>query len=173
MGLLWYVLRHLIHVGEQEDADASPDKIYQPLNGALMHFHQHSPYLCEAFHLMTTSSPPRPSSTDWGSILYLRLWRRLVAEGIPPFKILPFCFTDGFSCRLDNRLPDPFIPDPSDGYWTAGLTRAEGGGLDRRLGNVFAVHLHNRWEKKFPPDGWVDRLLLRRYEEKLAEDLGW
>lgn len=122
---------------------------------------------------MTTSSPPRPSSTDWGSTLYLRLWRRLVAEGIPPFKILPFCFTDGFSCRLDNRLPDPFIPDPSDGQWTAGLTRAEGGGLDRRLGNVFAVHLHNRWEKIFPPGGWVDRLLLRRYEEKLAQDLGW
>jgi hypothetical protein len=49
----------------------------------------------------------------------------------------------------------------------------EDGGLDRRLGNVFAVHLHNRWEKSFPPDGWVDRLLLRRYEEKLAGDLGW
>ncbi|KAI9507906.1 glycosyltransferase family 32 protein [Russula earlei] len=149
------------------------DKIYQPLNGALMHFRQHSPYLCEAFHLMTTSSPPRPSSTDWGSVLYHRLWRRLVAGGVPPFKILPFCFSDGLVCRLDNRLPDPFDPDPSDGHWTGGLTRADGGGLDRKLGKVFAVHLHNRWEKNFPPGGWVDRLLLRRYEKKLAEGVGW
>ncbi|KAI0000475.1 glycosyltransferase family 32 protein [Russula vinacea] len=149
------------------------DKIYQALNGALMHFHQHSPYLCEAFHLMTTSTPPRSSSSDWGSILYLRLWRRLVAEGIPPFKILPFCFSDGHACRLDNRLPDPFESDPSDGHWTGGLTRADGGGLDRKLSKVFAVHLHNRWEKSFPTGGWVDRLLLRRYEKKLAEDGGW
>ena len=137
-----------------------------------MHFHQHSPYLCEAFHLMTTSTAPRPSSSDWGSILYLRLWRRLVAEGIPPFKILPFCFSDGHACRLDNRLPDPFEPDPSDGHWTKGLTRADGGGLDDKLGKVFAVHLHNRWDKNFPPDGWVDRLLLRRYEKKLIEEGG-
>ncbi len=150
-----------------------PDKIYQPLNGALMHFHQRSPYLCEAFHLMTTSTPPRPSSSDWGSILYLRLWRRLVAEGIPPFKILPFCFSDGHACRLDNRLPDPFEPDPSNGHWTGGLTRAEGGGLDRKLSNVFAVHLHNRWDKNFPPGGWVERLLLRRHETKLAEEGDW
>jgi len=149
------------------------DKIYQSLNGALMHFHQHSPYLCEAFHLMTTSTLPRPSSSDWGSILYLRLWRRLVAEGIPPFKILPFCFSDGHACRLDNRLPDPFKPDPSNGHWTGGLTRAEDGGLDHKLGNVFAVHLHNQWDKNFPPGGWVDRLLLRRYENKLAEAGDW
>jgi len=145
------------------------DKIYLSFNGALMHFHQHSPYLCEAFHLMATSTPPRPSSFDWGAILYLRLWRRLVAEGIPPFKVLPFCFTDGTSCRLDNRLPDPFEPDPSDGHWTAGLTRVDGGGLDLKLRNVFAVHLHNRWEKSFPPGGWVDRLLLQRHEKELAE----
>jgi hypothetical protein len=134
-----------------------------------MHFHQHSPYLCEAFHLMATSTPPRPSSTDWGSILYLRLWRRLVAEAIPPFKILPYCFSDGRACRLDNRLPDPFEPDPNDGHWTNGLTRVEGGGLDSKLAKVFAVHLHNQWEKSFPPGGWVQRLLLHRYEEKLAE----
>ncbi|KAH8995648.1 hypothetical protein EDB92DRAFT_2084485 [Lactarius akahatsu] len=145
------------------------DKIYLALNGALMHFHQHSPYLCEALHLMATSTKPRPSSTDWGSILYLRLWRRLVAEGIPPFKILPFCFSDARACRLDNRLPDPFEPDPSDGHWTNGLTRAEDGGLDRKLAKVFAVHLHNQWEKSFPPGGWVERLLLHRYEKKLAK----
>lgn len=162
-GMLPPVLR------KKRDADGSPDKSYLALNGALMHFHQRSPYLCEAFHLMATSTRPRPSSTDWGSILYLRLWRRLVAEGIPPFKILPFCFSDGRACRLDNRLPDPFEPDPSDGQWTNGLTRVEGGGLDSKLMKVFAVHLHNQWEKSFPPGGWVQRLLLHRYEEKLAE----
>ncbi|KAA1472531.1 glycosyltransferase family 32 protein [Dentipellis sp. KUC8613] len=144
------------------------DKIYQPLNGALMHFHQHSPYLCEAFHIMATSPRPRASSTDWGALLYLKLWRRLVAESVPPFKILPFCFSDARSCRLDNRLPDPFVPDPSDKHWTGGLTREADGGLDQKLRKVFAVHLHNQWEKDFPEDGWVRRLLLGRYEGKLS-----
>ncbi|TFY73267.1 hypothetical protein EWM64_g10746 [Hericium alpestre] len=148
------------------------DKIYQPLNGALMRFHQHSPYLCEAFHIMATSPPPRASSTDWGALLYLKLWRRLVAEGIPPFKILPFCFSDARSCRLDNRLPDPFVPDPKDRRWTLGLTRDEGGGLDKRLQKIFAVHLHNQWEKDFPQDGWVRRLLLQRYQDKLSSNNG-
>ncbi|KAI0066197.1 glycosyltransferase family 32 protein [Artomyces pyxidatus] len=145
------------------------DKIYQAFNGALMHFRRHSPYLCEAFHLMVTSTPPRASSTDWGAILYLRLWRRLVAEGVPPFKILPFCFSDGRACRLDNRLPDPFDPDPRDRHWTGGLTREENGGLDQKLGKVFGVHLHNQWDKQFPAGGWVERLLLKRYDRKLAE----
>jgi len=31
------------------------------------------------------------------------------------------------------------------------------------------VHLHNQWEKAFPKGGWVERLLLARYEEKLKE----
>ena len=133
-----------------------------------MHFNQHSPYLCEAFHIMVTSSPPRPGSTDWGSLLYYKLWRRLVASAIPPFKVLPFCFSDGRSCRLDNRLPDPFAPDNRRGKWTMGLGLEEGGGLDSVLGKVFAVHLHNQWEKQFPPGGWVERLLLSRYDLKLA-----
>ena len=133
-----------------------------------MNFHQHSPYLCEAFHVMTTSSPPRQGSTDWGATLYLKLWRRLVSSSIPPFKILPWCFTDGRSCRLDNRLPDPFIADPSNGYWTFGLGREEAGGLDDVLGKVFSVHLHNQWSKPFPDGSWVERLLLRRYDEKLG-----
>jgi len=151
------------------------DKIYQPLNGALMHFQKHSPYLCEAFHVMATSAPPRADSTDWGALLYLKLWRRLLGGHIPPFKILPFCFSDARSCRLDNRLPDPFVGD--DGkearWWRSkrnGLQ--EGGELDNALGSVFAVHLHNQWEKTFPKGGWVDRLLLNRYEEKLAEREG-
>ncbi|KAH7887059.1 glycosyltransferase family 32 protein [Phlebopus sp. FC_14] len=145
------------------------DKVYQALNGALMHFRQHSPYLCEAFHLMATSTPPRSPSTDWGAILYLRLWRRLLAESIPPFKILPFCFSDPLACRLDNSVPDPFKPDRADGQWAGGHGLEEGGGLDRALQQIFAVHLHNRWDKEFPKGGWVDRLLLTRYEERLRE----
>ena len=143
------------------------DKPYLPLNGALMRFRQHSPYLCEAFHIMASSPPPRKDSTDWGSVLYLKLFRRLLAASIPPFKILPFCFSDARSCRLDNRLPDPFTPDPRGGTWTMGMGVEEGGGLDAVLAKVFGVHLHNQWEKSFPAGGWVDRLLLRRYEEKL------
>ena len=113
---------------------------------------------------MHTSEPPRPGSTDWGSILYYRLWRRLVAGGVPPFKILPFCFTDGRSCRLDNRLPDPFTPDNGQ---TMSFHTKEGGSLDQALQRVFSVHLHNQWEKAYPKGGWVDRLLLRRYQKRL------
>ena len=145
-------------------------KPYQALNGALMHFKRHSPYLCEAFHLMATSTPPRPSSTDWGAILYLRLWRRLLAESIPPFKILPFCFSDPLACRLDNSVPDPFKPDRADGQWADGYGLEEGGGLDLALQKIFAVHLHNRWDKPFPRGGWVERLLLRRYDEALVQE---
>jgi len=141
------------------------DKKYQPLNGALMHFRKHSPYLCEAFHIMARSHAPRSGTTDWGSSLYLKLWRRVVATGITPFKVLPFCFSDGRSCRLDNRLPDPFKADPST--WAGGRSLDDGAELDQALGKVFAVHLHNQWEKRFPKDGWVDRLLLRRYENRL------
>lgn len=146
-----------------------PGKTYQALNGALMHFKQHSPYLCEAFHLMATSTPPRSPSTDWGAILYLRLWRRLLAASIPPFKILPSCFSDPLACRLDNSVPDPFTPDRADGQWADGYGLEEGGGLDLALHKIFAVHLHNRWDKPFPRGGWVERLLLRRHDEKLVE----
>lgn len=52
-----------------------------------MRFHIHSPYLCEAFHIMATDSPPRPHSTDWGSTLYLKLYRRLLRGGVRPFKV--------------------------------------------------------------------------------------
>ncbi|EKM77311.1 hypothetical protein AGABI1DRAFT_61891 [Agaricus bisporus var. burnettii JB137-S8] len=145
------------------------DKAYSPFNGALLRFRQHSPYLCEAFHIIAHSpKPPRPGSTDWGSLLYLKLFRTLLSKSIPPFKVLPFCFNDGRSCRLDNRLPDPFEKDRKDMKWTMGMDVKENGGLDRVLGKVFAVHLHNQWEKEFPVGGWVERLLLRRYERSLA-----
>ena len=134
-----------------------------------MHFRQHSPYLCEAFHLMSISSPPRSPSTDWGAILYLRLWRRLLAESIPPFKIIPFCFSDPLACRVDNSVPDPFTPDRADGRWVDGQGLEENGGLDQALKRIFGVHLHNRWDRLFPQDGWVDRLLLRRYDQRLRD----
>lgn len=135
------------------------------MNGALMHFFQRSPYLCEAFHIMATSAPPRAGSTDWGSLLYYKLWRRLIAASIPPFKVLPSCFSEGRSCRMDNRLPDPFVPDTAT--WGRGLSLREGGDLDAVLGKIFVVHLHNQWAKPFPPGGWVDRLLLRKYTDHL------
>ncbi|KAJ7457602.1 glycosyltransferase family 32 protein [Mycena galericulata] len=145
------------------------DKLYQPLNGALMRFKQASPYLCEAFHLMASSAPPRAGSTDWGALLYLRLWRALTAASIPPFKILPFCFSDARSCRLDNRLPDPFVPDDARGnrmgVWNGAMH--DGGKLDAALHQIFSVHLHNQWEKAYPPGGWVERLLLKGYDSRL------
>ncbi|KAH9941791.1 glycosyltransferase family 32 protein [Epithele typhae] len=147
------------------------DKKYVPMNGALMHFRKHSPYLCEAFHVMTTSAPPRKGTTDWGATLYLKLRRRLLHGGVPPFKVLPFCFTDARSCRLDNRLPDPFVADPADGRWAMGFGREEDGGLDNVLRKVFSVHLHNQWEKPYPRGGWVERLLLRRYDAELEKEL--
>ena len=141
-----------------------------------MRFRIHSPYLCEAFYIIRTSPAPRPGTTDWGSTLYLKLWRRLVAASIPPFKVLPFCFSDGRSCRLDNRLPDPFTPDGrgegGKGIWGNPVEVEgwrEGGRLDKALEKVFAVHLHNQWEKRFPEGGWVERLLLKRYDKRLGE----
>ncbi|KAJ3719519.1 hypothetical protein C8R42DRAFT_711052 [Lentinula raphanica] len=206
------------------------DKKYTPLNGALMRFHAHSPYLCEAFHIMATDSPPRPHSFDWGSTLYLKLYRRLVKGGVRPFKVLPWCFTEGRSCRLDNRLPDPFKEDQKAGiawwedqdssrsreqpstwwmpwtWWstttshTTGVPRAAdavpitkpssassssglGTGTDiaysgdppalaRALSQTFGIHLHNQWEKNFPKGGWVERLLLGRYEALLEDKRG-
>ena len=132
-----------------------------------MHFFKHSPYLCEAFHIMARSAPPRAGSTDWGSDLYFKLWRRLIAAGVPPFQVLPFCFSDGGLCRADNRIPDPFDPDPAS--WGMGRSLKEGGELDQVLNKVFVIHLHNRWEKKFPRGGWVERLLLTKFERRLAD----
>jgi len=49
-----------------------------------------------------------------------------------------------------------------------GLGMEEGGGLDKALGKVFGVHLHNQWGKAFPSGGWVERLLLKKYEKRLG-----
>ncbi|GAA6002450.1 hypothetical protein JCM10207_001128 [Rhodosporidiobolus poonsookiae] len=133
------------------------DKPYQPLNGAMMHFYRHSPYLCEMLHAMSTSPPPARNSVDWGARLYHRVWRTLVSHGIRPFKVLPYCFTDGPSCRLDNRLPDPFGETSAERKWGKGRWDD----VKSKVGSVWAVHLHNRWEKNFPPGGWVDEMILK------------
>lgn len=143
------------------------DKQYLAFNGALLHFFQHSPYLCEAFHIMKNSPEPRLSYSDWGQALYLKLWTRLIAESIPPFKVLPFCFADARSCRLDNRLPDPFQPDPVSWGGVGPAALVEGGKLDRSLRKVFAVHLHGKFDQDYPVGGWIERLLLRRHDMQL------
>lgn len=135
-----------------------------------MHFLKHSPYLCEFLHAMAHDAPPRKGTTDWGSRLYHQVYRRLIAAGHKPFKILPYCFTDGRSCRLDNRLPDPFSPGPyparKDQKKEWGKARGED--LRRKVASVWAVHLHNQWEKKFPRDGWVQEMILAPLAERKA-----
>lgn len=140
------------------------DKPYFSLNGALMHFHRHSPYLCEAFHIMASSPLPRPNTFTWGSHLYSKLHRRLLAGHVKPFDVLPWCFADPRNCRSDIRFPDPFAADPArwagrrwDGKGEVGRSGREM--LEERVGSVWSVHLHNQWMKSFPRDGWVDRLL--------------
>ncbi|BGP55224.1 hypothetical protein JCM8202_003771 [Rhodotorula sphaerocarpa] len=141
------------------------DKVYQPLNGAMMHFHRESPYLCEMLHSMATSPPPAKNSVDWGSRLYHKVWRSLIANGQRPFKILPFCFTDGPSCRLDNRLPDPFGDAAAERRWGPGRRDD----LRSKVENVWAVHLHNQWDKSFPEGGWVDEMIVKPVMRDVAE----
>ncbi|GAA5987994.1 hypothetical protein JCM5350_007853 [Sporobolomyces pararoseus] len=140
------------------------DKIYQPLNGAMMHFFQNSPYLCEMLYTMSISPPPNKNSIDWGSRLYHKTYRSLINSGIKPFKILPFCFTDGVSCRLDNRLPDPFEETSVREKKKWGKGRWEQ--VKWKLENVWAVHLHNRWDKDFPKGGYIVEMVLKPIEEK-------
>jgi len=158
MGLLRYASMRSCKVS------LTADKPYFSLNGALMHFRQHSPYLCEAFHIMATSPLPKPNTFTWGSHLYAKLHRRLLAGRQRPFTVLPWCFADPRNCRADIRFPDPFGPDPE--YW--GGRHWEGQGevgrsgkelLEEKVGYVWTVHLHNQWRKEFPKGGWVDRLL--------------
>ncbi len=141
------------------------DKPYLSLNGAIMHFRQHSPYLCEAFHIMANSPPPTPNTLDWGSYLYQKLYHALVAHHIPPFTVLPWCFADPRNCRPNIRIPDPFKDDPSHWQglpWAGPRADPQHNGrtaLEDRVGQIWSIHLHNQWGKAFPKDGWVARLL--------------
>jgi len=149
------------------------DKEYFTLNGALMHFERHSPYLCEAFHIMASSPLPRPNTFSWGSFLYSKLHRRLLSAHIKPFTVLPWCFADPRNCRSDISFPDPFESDPE--YW--GGRKWDGRGevgrsgrelLEERVGHVWTVHLHNQWSKSFVKGGWMERLYAR-YGKRLEE----
>jgi hypothetical protein len=68
-------------------------------------------------------------------------------------------------------VPEPFEPDRRDGKWTGRRRQGleEGGALDQALAKIFAVHLHNRWDRTLPKGGWVDRLLLKRHAEEIVE----
>ncbi|WWC68382.1 uncharacterized protein I206_102307 [Kwoniella pini CBS 10737] len=145
------------------------DKPYYSLNGALMHFEKHSPYLCEAFYLMSTSPFPKPNTFTWGSHLYSKLHRALLSKHIKPFGILPWCFTDPRNCRTDNRFPDPFLKDPeffSGKKWNSEENNGGKEELEERVGQVWSLHLHNQWSKSFPLNGWINRLL-NGYQDQL------
>lgn len=132
------------------------DKPYAPLNGAVMAFYRHSPYLCEMMYAMATSAdPPRSQSTDWGSRLYHQVHRRLLQAHTVPFAVLPHCLMDSRSCRLDNRLPDPFERDDPWISTPKGLEE-----LRFKVDSIFSIHLHNQWDRDFPKGGWMERLVV-------------
>ncbi|EGF98548.1 uncharacterized protein MELLADRAFT_95609 [Melampsora larici-populina 98AG31] len=141
------------------------DKPYEPLNGHIMHFQQQSPYLCEMMNQMSQGTPPRPASTDWGQHLYYKVYRSLISSGVTPFKVLPFCLTDGRSCTLRDRLPDPFASLQEESRWKWSKERWDQ--VEERLKGVFSIHLHNQWDKSFPKDGWIRRMYVERWPKEL------
>lgn len=104
-----------------------------PFNGAFMRFRKDSPYVCEMLADVATGALPRKGSTDWGSYMYYRVYRRLMANGKRPFDIIPWCFTDSVSCHPSNSMPQAFD---------------EAKFSTERLMQVFAFHWHNKWNKK-------------------------
>ncbi|KAL0075086.1 hypothetical protein J3Q64DRAFT_1764356 [Phycomyces blakesleeanus] len=104
-----------------------------PFNGAFMRFLKHSPYLCEMLSEMANGPLPRKDSIDWGGYLYYRIYRRLLHNGIQPWSVLPWCFTDPMVCTPFNSMPNAFVETefPTD-----------------RLLQSFAYHWHNQWKKE-------------------------
>jgi hypothetical protein len=171
MGLLWLAPSLLFSFPFISRLISISDKPYQPLNGALMRFQASSPYLCSMLSVLAQSPPPRPHSTDWGSLLYRRTHAALLALPSPvkPFGILPWCFFDGRSCRLDNRLPDPFKSEMEEvGKWSE--SRQEE--VKRRTEKaVWGIHLHNQWEKEFVKGSWIWKYVIERLGLDLDLDL--
>jgi hypothetical protein len=99
---------------------------------------------------MSTSPLPKPATFTWGSHLYAKLHRSLLASHQRPFSVLPWCFSDPRNCRADIRFPDPFEM------------------LEEKVGFVWALHLHNQWLRSFAEGGWVERLL-KGYERQVEE----
>ncbi|KAI8459061.1 hypothetical protein BY996DRAFT_6430032 [Phakopsora pachyrhizi] len=162
------VLRDLRVLGEHEWVVMWDcyDKPYEPLNGHMMHFFKHSPYLCEMMNIMSKKPEPRPASTDWGQHLYHRLYRSLINSRVRPFKVLPYCLTDGRSCNLKDRIPDPFVSFEEESSWGWSPDRWKQFKL-KRLDPIFSIHLHNQWSKQFDKRGWVSRFFISNWESDL------
>ncbi|CAH1758333.1 12037_t:CDS:1 [Entrophospora sp. SA101] len=118
-----------------------------PFNGAFMRFRKNSPYVCEMLSEIHNGPQPGKNSFNWGSYLYLKIYRRLIQNGKQPFKIIPWCFTDSHVCRPSNSMPSAF--EENDGF-----------NKDRLL-QTFAYHWHNQWEKK---PGSLFRFLEERHK---------
>ncbi|KAF7723227.1 hypothetical protein EC973_002165 [Apophysomyces ossiformis] len=119
-----------------------------PFDGALLHFHRGSPYVCEMLATVANELHPSRSRTEptsesyWsassslskvklGPTLYYRIYRRLLHHGIKPWLVVPWCFTDPSQCRKSNSLPNAF---------------SESEFSERRLSQVFAYHWHQQWD---------------------------
>jgi len=142
------------------------DKPYEPLNGHIMHFLKHSPYLCEMMEMMSKPPWPRPGTTEWGQQLYHRLYRSLIASGVTPFKVLPYCLTDGRSCTLQDRIPDPFEPGPTPSSRKVDIQDWDQQ-VAKKLKFLFSIHLHNQWHKQLPKNGWIYRLYVNQWDSAL------
>jgi hypothetical protein len=117
-----------------------------PFTGALFHFKQNSPYVCEILEGAAdlfkarlqvengTANPPKRYLVNgpeiFGSKLYYRIYRRVLHHGIKPWSILPWCFTDPSQCRRINSLPSLFSNTDFD---------------EKRVGQTFAYHWRDRW----------------------------
>ncbi|CAO3594873.1 unnamed protein product [Absidia cylindrospora] len=122
-----------------------------PFNGAFMRFKKHSPYLCEMLTEMARGPLPRPNTIDWGGYMYYKVYRRLLHNGIRPWSVLPWCFTDSMVCAPSNSMPNAFVETDFS---------------KRRLLQTFAYHWHNQWKKE--PGS-----LFRFLEDRHKNVTGW
>ncbi|KAI8997351.1 hypothetical protein BDB01DRAFT_840708 [Pilobolus umbonatus] len=104
-----------------------------PFNGAFMHFHKRSYYLCEMLTELASGPLPRPDSIDWGGYMYYKVFRRLLFHGVKPWAVLPWCFVDSMVCSPRNSMPNAFV---------------EAEFPHKKLLQVFAYHWHNQWKKE-------------------------
>ncbi|KAI9484166.1 MAG: hypothetical protein EXX96DRAFT_561139 [Benjaminiella poitrasii] len=128
-----------------------------PFTGALFHFHESSPYVCEILEgaadlfkarlqveqnkkILSSGKKEKVEEPAkrylitgpeiFGSKLYYRIYRRALHHGIKPWSILPWCFTDPSQCRQSNSLPSLF----SNGNFD-----------EKRVRQTFAYHWRDRW----------------------------
>jgi hypothetical protein len=76
-----FVLEKRAEVADEERVDVDPGAL-QRRPPVLLYFHASPSYLREVFHIMAAPPVLRPSSTNWGSLLYLKLYQRLLAARI-------------------------------------------------------------------------------------------